>query len=733
VLVRDDVRGELVLKSDALSACTLKLPVGLVDEPGNFRWRTQHRLAPTGAWIDVGPYLAMPWQPPADRAIPLEWSDRGAAAYRVVVRDDNVDEIIIKDPVPGTDWVLDCARLDPAHRHRYKIQTLTDEKWVDAEPYRPLRLPRPARLAVREPPGELRLDIGEQILFFFTVDTEAGMRLMRVPIQDRAVDECVFGRFGDGGAYGVDLHMDLLEKYGFRGSFFLDILMEHQYGQAKVEEAVQAIQSRGHELQLHLHPSHLLAAPDPELRQLTSALWDDDADSFRRVMALAVDLFERRVGRPPVAYRSGGYNLCDAFLDVLPEFGISIDASLFAYKNCRVSPWMLTRTQPFRVGRLLEIPVSWMIRDSEGSFATRQMGPFKASDQATFAELEVEGRQAPFALTYVSHSYALMESSRYDDEETHARWHEDLDRFNPRHVYSRLHTSKRQFEFLEPRPDQARLAILEDTLEALAARPEVRGVTFEEVHEAGPERVVTHADPLGDPVPVWHQDARAVSMTGTQTYSRSYLDHLESASSPPAGQPAGGEAEPLERLLASTGLQKPGARVLEVEDIGDAGGVELDAIVCANSLHLVPANRLLDDLKSCHERLAPRGVLVLRTSTVFSDTGSGAATTFTTPLPHLVFGVRAVREHAADRGVGFDPSNMLCAASYLALFRRAGFEFVHVRRIRASDERRERLRDLSGPLRFYDQEELETVGLEVVLRRPDRTPVADLALVEAAS
>jgi hypothetical protein len=90
-------------------------------------------------------------------------------------------------------------------------------------------------------------------------------------------------------------------------------------------------------------------------------------------------------------------------------------------------------------------------------------------------------------------------------------------------------------------------------------------------------------------------------------------------------------------------------------------------------------------------------------------------------------------ERASEEGIGFDAPNALCAASYLTLFRRAGFEFEHVRRIRASGERRERLRDGSGKLRFFDGDELETVGLEVVLRRPDRTPLADLALIGEAS
>src|SRR5205807_1697449 len=101
-----------------------------------------------------------------------------------------------------------------------------------------------------------------------------------------------------------------------------------------------------------------------------------DAEAFRRALGYAVELFSDRVGEAPVAYRAGGYNLCDAFLEVLPEFGLTIDSSLNSFKNCRTSEWMRSRTQPFRVGDVLEIPVSWMVHETPNGAAYRHLLPY---------------------------------------------------------------------------------------------------------------------------------------------------------------------------------------------------------------------------------------------------------------------------------------------------------------------------------------------------------------------
>ena len=54
---------------------------------------------------------------------------------------------------------------------------------------------------------------------------------------------------------GLGRVMSELEERGFRGTFFVDPLGAHTFGREGLREICQAIVARGHDLQLHLHPS----------------------------------------------------------------------------------------------------------------------------------------------------------------------------------------------------------------------------------------------------------------------------------------------------------------------------------------------------------------------------------------------------------------------------------------------------------------------------------------------
>ena len=68
------------------------------------------------------------------------------------------------------------------------------------------------------------------LLLIFTIDTEGSIVRQRHPDPERVVDELILGDYGTGERGGIRLHMDLLERFGFRGCFFVDVLMEYQFG-----------------------------------------------------------------------------------------------------------------------------------------------------------------------------------------------------------------------------------------------------------------------------------------------------------------------------------------------------------------------------------------------------------------------------------------------------------------------------------------------------------------------
>ena len=52
-------------------------------------------------------------------------------------------------------------------------------------------------------------------------------------------------------------------------------------------------------------------------------------------MEVSVDLFERRTGQRPLAYRAGGFRINDSHFGVLEEFGIGIDSSIMVSRTHR--------------------------------------------------------------------------------------------------------------------------------------------------------------------------------------------------------------------------------------------------------------------------------------------------------------------------------------------------------------------------------------------------------------
>src|SRR5262249_25083742 len=160
------------------------------------------------------------------------------------------------------------------------------------------------------------------LLLVFSIDTEGFLARQRDPNPATAVDELVFGDFGDGEGRGIGLHMDLLEHFGYRGSFFVDVLSAYQYGEEALKRAVEAILERGHEVQLHVHDEHLRNSDDPAIHGLAGDLMAKDHDEFLKILELGVEVFERLTGQRPIAYRAGGYRIRDEHFPALQEVGI---------------------------------------------------------------------------------------------------------------------------------------------------------------------------------------------------------------------------------------------------------------------------------------------------------------------------------------------------------------------------------------------------------------------------
>lgn len=529
------------------------------------------------------------------------------------------------------------------------------------------------------------------------MDTECSILRQREPHPKRVVDELIFGDFGSGEAYGIGLHMDLLERHGFRGVFFIDVLIEYEYGQKALERTVEAIAARGHELQLHAHPWRLRFARDPKIASLASALSSPEQDDFRRMMELSVDLFERRTGQQPLAYRAGGYRIADMHFPVLEELGIRIDSSVNTLARSGVADWMRVRTQPFWVGNVLEIPPTLLLHeDGAGSWQTRGFFPNPSLVDPLGAMAGRPGG-APEVATYVSHSFQLLHTRRETGAAAVAALNDRVRAAVPPDVADRFAQPRaKEVVTYGEEPDRERIAAVAALLQSAADRPGARCATYAELDAAIDRLWATEKHPPTDPIPLIGRRDEPPRATATRVLGAELLSHLASA--------------PQEHE----------------EDLAEASGGEgaLDGLESRTVVELLEAlTRAVGSVEPGQTARAR-----FRTLGIAAPDRRGPLP----PLAELLFPSEAVR--AALRQLGIAPNPVLAwdAATFVAWLVDQGFDVVRSRRLPRAEHDLSAAGRFEEKLRWIDRSELETASVEVELgptgprprRATERQPIA---------
>jgi len=169
-------------------------------------------------------------------------------------------------------------------------------------------------------------------------------------------------------AYGTPLIMDLLERHGGRGTFFVDVYNRRTVTEQIIAETMREIDTRGHEVGLHTHPAF------PEGRRgygMAQTMRTLDLVAQTDFIREGIELIDRWIGKRPVSHRAGGYGADYNTLRALAANGISIDSSLFfGYPYCKLNDPPLSANAPVCAEGVLEIPVTVTRCDL-------MLGPFK--------------------------------------------------------------------------------------------------------------------------------------------------------------------------------------------------------------------------------------------------------------------------------------------------------------------------------------------------------------------
>ena len=174
---------------------------------------------------------------------------------------------------------------------------------------------------------------GYRSAFCFTVDVDAHSPLLwnlRAQPPSRLLGQLEQRQFGP--RVGIWRLLDLLRRFGIKGSFFVPGVVAETY-----PELLPAFVERGHEVGLHGYFHEIVAHMS-------------DAE-FSAALEASLKIFRQQVGLVPRGFRSPAWEMTEHMLAEVRARGM-YDSSLSGFDN------------PYTIGGVVEVPVQWAIDDA---------------------------------------------------------------------------------------------------------------------------------------------------------------------------------------------------------------------------------------------------------------------------------------------------------------------------------------------------------------------------------
>jgi len=132
------------------------------------------------------------------------------------------------------------------------------------------------------------------------------------------------------GDYGLPKILEILDKYGLHGVFFVEPLFAARFGLKHLATIVELIQHAGQEIQLHLHPEWIYEISPPPLpgipRKRQHLSYYSLAEQIQAI-AYALSLFKEAGVDHVTAFRAGSFGANIDTLTALKRNNIGIDCS----------------------------------------------------------------------------------------------------------------------------------------------------------------------------------------------------------------------------------------------------------------------------------------------------------------------------------------------------------------------------------------------------------------------
>jgi peptidoglycan/xylan/chitin deacetylase (PgdA/CDA1 family) len=219
----------------------------------------------------------------------------------------------------------------------------------------------------------------------------------------------VYGHARQGG-YALPKTLEILQRHGLQGVFFVEPLFSGRFGPQWLREIVQLLDAAGQDLQLHLHPEwtdEMREPPIADVARKRQHLIHYREDEQRALIAWGRNALETALGRPVTTFRAGSYAANADTYCALAALGLRIDSSLNAclrYDDGSIADAQFLAVQS-EIDGVRQIPVT-VFRDGRGQLRPAHVSGCGLTElRSALLQARAAG-QAHFVL--VSHNFELL-------------------------------------------------------------------------------------------------------------------------------------------------------------------------------------------------------------------------------------------------------------------------------------------------------------------------------------
>lgn len=246
---------------------------------------------------------------------------------------------------------------------------------------------------------------------FLTFDVEIWCRSWSTLDGDfpRAFRRYVFGE-SKHGQYALPYTLELLDRYGLRGVFFVEPLFAARFGIEHLATVVQLLRAARQEIQLHLHPEwtdEISPPPIPNVASKRQHLCYYSVEEQTALITYGLRLLREAGVDSITAFRAGSFAANADTFDAVRTNGIKFDSSVNA--STAVSAPDLQRhsaiVSPCSVKGVSVYPLT-VLRDGLGRLRPAQVGACSAREMEQ--ALEDAARRGATDFVILSHNFEML-------------------------------------------------------------------------------------------------------------------------------------------------------------------------------------------------------------------------------------------------------------------------------------------------------------------------------------